>query len=414
MTGKEFKEEKAKIHALQACEEYEQARELALKLIHQAFQEYKYGRILDLYYSDICLPREEFYSFEIAYALSEADDLDEAEVVYEHLLEQDEYNTAILNNLSHIKRVKLHIQEAFELIQRAYQLVPHDEIITNNYRQLYELVEKQEVLREKYTTALTILANEDDVVIEKLRAFVQNIYHDPDFHDYRMSIPEWKFAMLIETNRQQAALFHNDWLEKGYLRYIGERDSHLVPIYELNPFLYEELQHIHPKRLPPEWIEGVAQLTVENLEELAYFSTLNSIRKMNPKYRDIAERDLKELFLNYLMQNEKAVVVLAGSLLEIILIDYCEKKNITKLYIPRKRDKFEKRELYESDLSEILSYLKEKKILGDIFVHIGNISRIYRNYIHPGRELREPALLSQSESDLCFMSVMEVIRKLLD
>lgn len=414
MTGKEFKEEKAKIQELRSCHHLDQARSLTFHLIKKLFQEYKFARIVELYYSELCHPRESFYTFEVAYALSETDYLDESEKVYEYLLAYEAHNTAILNNLSDIKRAKNQIHEAFELIQHAYQLAPQDEIIAGNYQQLLALIEQQEVIQWKYTEALSILAHEDDALTEQLRTFVSNIYQDPELHNHRMPIPEWKFAILMETDQHQAEMLRGDWLEKGYLRYTGERNRQLAAIYEINPSLKKELQKIHPKRLPVEWIEGFERLTVENLERYSYFSTLRNIRKMNKKYREIAERDLNELFLNYLMQNEKAVVVLAGSLLEIILIDYCEKKNITKLYLPRKNDKYEKRDLYECDLAEMLSYLREKKILSDIFVHIGNISRIYRNFIHPGKELREAELLSQSESNLCFISVMEVIKKLLE
>ena len=193
----------------------------------------------------------------------------------------------------------------------------------------------------------------------------------------------------------------------------GERGEQLVPIYELNPFLEKELEKIEPKQLPLKWIEGLDKLTIDHLERLSYFATLRKIRKIKKKYRELAERDLNELFLNYLMKNEKAVIVLAGSLVEIVLISYCEKKKITTLYLPRKNNRMQKRDLYECDLAEILHYLKEKKILSDIFVHVGNISRIYRNFIHPGKELREPELLNQSKTDLCFLSAMEIINTLL-
>ena len=122
---------------------------------------------------------------------------------------------------------------------------------------------------------------------------------------------------------------------------------------------------------------------------------------------------MNELFLNYLMKNEKAVIILSGSLVEAVLMYYCEEKEITHFYQQRKNNKYVKRDLYESDLGEILTHLQEKKILSDVFVHIGNIARIYRNFIHPGRELREAALLSQSQTNLCFMSTLEIINALL-
>ena len=114
------------------------------------------------------------------------------------------------------------------------------------------------------------------------------------------------------------------------------------------------------------------------------------------------------------MKNEKSVIILAGSLVEAVLMYYCEEEQeITYLYQQRKNKRTVKRDLYDSDLAEILHYLQEKKILSDLFVHIGNIARIYRNFIHPGRELREPELINQSKLDLCFLSTLEIINTLL-
>ena len=186
-----------------------------------------------------------------------------------------------------------------------------------------------------------------------------------------------------------------------------------MPIYELNPLLTNELAKIHQKQLPPKWIEGFEKLTLENLEKCSYFSTLHKIRKIKGKYRELAERDLNELFLNYVLKNEKSVIILTGSLVEVVLMYYCEEKDITHFYQHRKNKTVVKRDLYDSDLGEMLNHLQEKKILGEVLVHIGNIARIYRNFIHPGRELREPELLNQSKLDLCFISALEIINTLL-
>jgi hypothetical protein len=413
MTGKEFKEEKAKIQELRSFSRFDQARDLILLLIEKLFQERKFGKIVELFHSDVCTPQETFYIFEIAYSLNELGYMDESEKIYEYLLVYESNNTAILNNLSHIKRSKNQLRGAFELIRRAYKIVPQDEVIANNYHQLLAIIQEQEAIQKKYTNALNFLANENDFVTEKLQTFLSNIHRKVEFNNNRIPIPGWKFSELMETDQPQAEMLCEDWLEKGYLRDTGERSKQLVPIYELNPFLENELDKIEPKQLPFKWIEGFEELTVENLERFAYFSTLQKIRKIKKKYRDIAERDLNELFLNYLVKNEKAVIILSGSLVESVLLCYCEKKGITKLYLQRRNNKTEKRDLYECDLAEILYYLKEKKILGDIFVHVGNISRIYRNFIHPGKELREPELLNQTKSDLCFISALEIINTLL-
>ena len=413
MTGKEFKEKKAHIEELLCSSQFDQAREIALFLIDDLFQERKFTKIVEFFYSDICEPQQNFYTFEVAYALSETGYIDEAENVYEYLLRYESSNPAILNNLSHIKETKHQIKQAFDLIQKAYEIDPHDEVIAENYLNLLSILQKQEKIQQAFRNALDYLQDENVFVVEKLRSFVYNLTQEDEFKNHRMPIPSWKFSVLMELDQQQAELLSQDWIEKGYLRDTGQHGAQLAPIYELNPFLEEELPKIEQKQLPAKWIEGVEELTIENLERFSYFSTLYKIRKISGKYREIAERDLNELFLNYLMKNEKAVIILAGSLVEAVLMYYCEEKEITHLYQQRKNNKYVKRDLYESDLGEILTYLQEKKILSDVFVHIGNIARIYRNFIHPGRELREAALLSQSQSNLCFMSTLEIINALL-
>ena len=413
MTGKEFKTETSKIAELRSLSRLDQARNFTVLLIERLFLERKFTWIVELYHSDICSPQESFYMFEVAYSLNELGYIDDSERIYEHLLLHESDNSVILNNLSHIKRQKNQFRDAFELIQRAHELVPQDEVVTENYQQLFAVVQRQESLRESYVKALNFLTDEDDVLVERLKIFAKNLQREPEFRNNRLAISDWTFSALSESKPEQAKFLRQDWLEKGYIRDTRQRDRQLTPIYELNPFLLKELEQIEPRQLPPKWIQGIEALSIESLERLSYFSLLRKIRTMEKKFRDIAERDLNELFFNYLMKNEKAVIVLSGSLLEVILVYYCEQKEITTLYLPRKNNRTEKRNLYECDLAEILQYLKEKKVLSDLFVHVGNISRIYRNYIHPGRELREDEVLNQSNSDLCFLSSLEIIKTLL-
>ena len=413
MTGKEFKVEKSKIEELRSFSHFDQARTLTVILIEKLFQERKFERIVELFHSDVCAPTEMFYTFEVAYSLNELGFLDESERVYEHLLAQESDNSVILNNLSYIKRAKNQYQEAFELIRRAYDIVPNDEVISQNYRQISAIVQEHQQIKQKYLDALNYLDNEEDASMARLQTFLHNVAHEDEYQHNRIAIPDWKFSVLMEADPPCALELRDRWLSKGYLRDTKRRGSHLVPIYEINPFLGRELEQIEPKQLPPKWVTGLNMISVEQLEKYSYFSLLHRIRKIDKKYRDIAERDLNELFLNYLMKNEKSVIVLAGSLIEVILLHYCEKKDITTLYLPRKNDKTEKRDLYECDLAEILNYLKEKKMLGDVMVQVGNISRIYRNFIHPGKELREEELLNQSKCELCFISAIEIINKLL-
>lgn len=66
--------------------------------------------------------------------------------------------------------------------------------------------------------------------------------------------------------------------------------------------------------------------------------------------------------------------------------------------------------MYDADLGDLLDYFEQNRMLSDLFVHMGNIARISRNFIHPGKELREAEQLSQAKADMCFISALEVVR----
>jgi hypothetical protein len=71
------------------------------------------------------------------------------------------------------------------------------------------------------------------------------------------------------------------------------------------------------------------------------------------------------------------------------------------------------RDLYEATLNDLLQYIEQNKKLEKQYVHLGNISRIYRNYVHPGKELRESEELDDSKANLCYISASELINNLI-
>jgi hypothetical protein len=110
------------------------------------------------------------------------------------------------------------------------------------------------------------------------------------------------------------------------------------------------------------------------------------------------------------MGNDKAVVILSGSIVEMLLIYFCEKKKVKNISYQR-HSKMISKKLYECDLGDLLSYFEENKYLGDVVIHMGNISRIYRNFVHPGKELREQMVLDQAKANLCFVSTLEILNR---
>jgi len=408
MIAKDFKKRKKEISALVEGDYSEEGIDLCIELVKELFQEKEYSKIVDVYQSNL-LPNEHLVLFELAYSLVATGYKNEAEKFYEALLKKDPKNSSALNNLSNLKKEKGHIENAFDLIQMAYSIAPKDQIISSNYNNLLSIVQEREETEKKYQAAIKLLEKENDFVIDKLKAFVTNTKTDPEFKTGLMPIPRWKFRVLMQTDEQKANSLLDQWIDKGYIRKTGDRGNYGELVYEINPHLEKGLKGLKKSKVPSKWINGIQNLNTEKLEELHYFHILSCLERVKKKFKKLLIRDVEELFLNYLMKNEKAITVLSGSLVEVLLIYYCEKKKIRSITYQR-HNRAISRKLYEADLGDLLSFFEQQKMLGDIIIHMGNISRISRNFIHPGKELREAEELNQSKADLCFLSTLEIIK----
>ena len=232
MNQKEFQKRKSEIKNLYNQGNFEDAEALCLDLVYELFEEKQYSRIADLYNTGFVNPKRHLWIFEVAYALNEHGQYDEAERIYEFILASEPQNAAVLNNLSNLKKAKGEIDLAYDLIQKAFELDPKDEIISRNHENLTLIVREREEIEANYKHALTYLDRENDFVIGKLKAFVNNARKDRDFKNGRMPIPRWKFKVLMGTDDQKARSLLDQWLDKGYLRRTGERGDYNEHIYD--------------------------------------------------------------------------------------------------------------------------------------------------------------------------------------
>jgi tetratricopeptide (TPR) repeat protein len=405
MNRSEFQKRKKAIRALFKEGDIDAAEAEALDLVDALHTEKKYSLTVELYHSTFVQPKELLWVFEVAYALVDQRDQSEAEKIYEHIINEEPKNSASLNNLSNIKKEKGEIDEAFSLIQRAHDIEPDDEIISSNYEALLSLVREKEELNQLYKHTLSYLPKENEFVIQKLQAFFSNAKKNIDFKDNRMLIPRWKLKVMMGTDEQKSLSLLDQWLNKGYVRKTGDRGSYNEHIYELNPLILKNISKLKPKKINPPWLKGIEQLNADSLEELGYFSSRARVERVKKSIRTLLMRDIDEMFLSYVI-----VVILSGSIVEILLIYFCEKKKIKNIYYQRKNKTISKK-LYECDLGDILSYFEQNKLLGNIVIHMGNISRIYRNFVHPGKELREQAVLDRTKANLCFVSTLEILNR---
>jgi len=410
MNSKEIKEKIKSLKKLYDEEKFDDAHAESESFVLELFKEKKYKDIVEADKKLESVP----IIFEVAYAYSEMGDENKAEEIYETILSfpGEENNSAILNNLSNIKKSKGKIKEAFDLIQKAKKKDTEDEIIDRNYQNLLGIINEQEAIEQNYKNAVSLIQKENDFVIGKLKNFFTNIKKESGLKNNQIAIPNWKFKVLMGTDDQKADSLKKQWIEKGYIRKTDQRTENLVSVYEINCHIEKAIEKAQNTKINKKWIDGFENIDILKLEKIGYFEILPRIRKINKKFKFLLERDFNELTFNYLVGNEKSVIVIAGSLIEVVLIYHCEKKKIKKINYQIQNKAIQK-DLYDCDLGDLLNYFEQGKIMSDLLVHLGNISRIHRNFIHPGKEVREFEKLDQTKSDLCYISAVEIIKKLI-
>jgi RNA binding exosome subunit len=96
-------------------------------------------------------------------------------------------------------------------------------------------------------------------------------------------------------------------------------------------------------------------------------------------FRGSLERDYDELNLAMQAKIWKAAYVLAGSIIEAILIDYL----IASGYQRRPHS-----DILKMDLAQAITACREENVLSEKTEHLSHAIRSYRNLIHPGRSIR--------------------------
>lgn len=114
--------------------------------------------------------------------------------------------------------------------------------------------------------------------------------------------------------------------------------------------------------------------------------------------RESLEKDFLELERSNLAGNWKSVHVLAGSIVEALLVD-------TLLSLPGWSGK----NPLEMQLAEIITNCKQEKIMSDRAADLCSVLRSYRNLIHPGRLVRLKEALPDETSAAVALALVKMI-----
>ena len=157
-------------------------------------------------------------------------------------------------------------------------------------------------------------------------------------------------------------------------------------------------------------------LSEEELER-EYLSTLEKEYKTSPKHleellsfiedqelRKLIKQDLREAIISLRLGLTKAPMVLAGAVLEGILFARLIKEE-------KYGSEEERKKLREKDLDRLISECSNLNILPGGKVSFYHTVRKFRNYIHPGRQLREEEKLDYHSAKIACQAIFQVLEE---
>lgn len=355
--------------------------------------------------------------FKIAFSNAHLKDYTKAKLSYQQYLDRFDESSAVLNNLGILMANDNKFDEAIDLYKRGLKLAPNDANLNKNLKFAeqnrdaeHERIKKEAALKKEHLASTSAIKSENDWVLDKLLHFIGEVKKDEGFEDWEVPLAKYKFQKYLGVDKQRAESLATQWLNKGYLKDTGDRHDFNVVIYAINPFLEDEIKRVQKRKIPKEWIDSFVQISLDTLDACGYFSILDKIAKASKKFRPLLERDFNELTYNYLVGHEKATIVLSGSLVEMALIYFCEKKKLTSITWNDAKGNPKTKKLYDCVLNDLISYVEQSQSFGADFTHLSNLSRIYRNFVHPGKELKSS--LDKSKANICYLNTIEILKNI--
>lgn len=392
-------------------------------VIDELHKQKKYELVISLYekFSKQQIDKADIW-FEVGYAFNELGNLEKAKYAYNRCNDIKGETSATLNNLANIYKKEDKLDKAIDMYQKALSLESDDDLVKNNLenalnkqKEITKEAQKKSAINKLFLNAVDLLKSENFFTLESLYIFLLNCRKEDEFDNWNLPIQDEMFPVLMNTNAKKASELKDNWISKNYIIQVEETDEYDIPYYHINPHLDAEVNRLRDIvaeiNLPQEWLTGLSNISLFQLNELNYSDTTKRILKVNKKYRPLIIRDYNELIFNYLVGNKKSTIVLSGSFVELILTYYCERKKIKIIEYKSTSGKSIKKDLYDCVLFDLISFIEEKKYFGNDFFPLTNLSRVYRNFVHPGVELKNS--LDKTKSDLCFISSIGILSKII-
>lgn len=347
------------------------------------------------------------FGFELAYAYKELKMDEDAKKMYEEYINKNPNDSAAINNLGVIYEKEGNIEKALELYEKA-ENISHNEIHINNIKRCNELIEENKKEKQKASEALLLFEQENIWVINELKLF----YLACDENN-NVICSYKKLPILLRCGEEKAQELLNRFLDNNYIfRNKKHNYNTNANVYKINTAIYERIKELDKENeLISNFTDNLNNFSIQNLKNLDYEETYQKLSEIKDnKIKEIFIRDYNELVYNYLSNQSKTVVLMSGTIIELLLLYILELNNIAKFRVGTKG---KNKKVEEMDISEMLEVCTKEKLIHNAPQKFIDGMRNFRNFIHPGKELREKNLdIDKQTVDLSMSMVRWLIMTL--
>lgn len=340
------------------------------------------------------------FGFELAYSFSEMDRKKEAQLIYEEYLKKDPKNSAVLNNLGVIYENLRQYEKALKFYEKA-EKISHSNRTVNNIKRCKSNIEELKIEKKLEEESLSAFNDESFWMISKLEHFYSHSDDDGNIVCSYKQLPNF-----LKCSPEKAQETINYMIEKKYVfRNKKHNYDTSSSVYKRNLLVSKKIIEMKKANdIITTFVSKTEGFTLKEFEEIQYLEVLNKIKTIRDrKIKNIFIRDYNELVFSYLSKQSKSVVLLSGTLMELLLLYVLGHNKIKTYKVGSKQDN---KKIEEMNISEMLDVCEKEKILHSTPEKFIDGMKQFRNFIHPGKELREKVLeIDKTTVDLAIIII---------
>jgi tetratricopeptide (TPR) repeat protein len=342
--------------------------------------------------------------FEVAYSFAELKN-SKAKSLYEMFLKKEPQNSYALNNIGVIYKDDGDLLKAKDYFNKAYEFDNTNEKCLNNLKDV-------ETRLDTYTTVFEKVKNEPIWFIGRLGMFYDIAN---EFGEIQCTYKNRPIVLKVQPEKANELV--DKMVKNRYIEKISNGNYQTPVTYRINPliksFLLEKRSKIESNK---EYEIASEKLNIDALENIGYTSELRDLLNniSESDFREILMRDLKECAICLIMEQNKATIIICGSIIEALLMNKIIENSIDKYDIGSLSSKNTKlKKVIDMDINELLYVADNENLIRKEYFHLSHFARSYRNIIHPACEIRKKFEISNEQAKFMWDILLRIMRDIL-